>query len=135
MQLMTKRCIQRLKHSIPIKWFKFFNTRECSINNVIQLVQCHVRSHCHLNVKELFISGSIHIISKCYHQLFSGFYTVHRGTPRAAMTSDGGRGTLPSKYPHNHISNELLSFSLHLSLTTNIKFTLRRINIHLVIST
>ena len=81
LQLMIKRCIQRLQRSIPIKRFKVFNTRKCSINNVIQLIQCHVRSRCHLNMKGVFISGSVHILSNCYYQLFPGFYTVHRGTP------------------------------------------------------
>ena len=32
LQLMIKRCIQRLPRSIPIKLYKFFNTRECSID-------------------------------------------------------------------------------------------------------
>ena len=60
-----------------------------------------------------------------------------RYTTRTVVTSAGGRGTSTSKYrsnthPHNLIASELLSFSLHLSLTTNSKFTLRRINIHLL---
>ena len=59
--MMIKRCIQRLQRSILIKQFQFFNTREYSVDNVIELIQCRVRS-CHLNVKELFISGSVHII-------------------------------------------------------------------------
>ena len=61
-QFMTKRYIQRLQRSIQFKRFKIVNTRECSIDNVIQLIQCRVHSRCHLDAKELFISGSVDII-------------------------------------------------------------------------
>ena len=88
LQLMTKRCIQRLQRSIPIKRFNFFNTRECSIDNVIQLIQCRIRSRCHLNVKELFISGSVHIIV-LPSAIFGILYFSQRYVIWAAMRPDG----------------------------------------------
>ena len=88
LQLMIKRCIQRLQRSIPIKRFKFFNTRECSVDNVIQLIQCRVRAWCHLNVKELFISGSVHIIVLPW-ALFGILYFSQRYVIRATMRPDG----------------------------------------------
>ena len=85
---MIKRCIQRLQRSMPFKLFKFISTRECSVDNVIQLIQRRVRSHCHLNVKELFISRPVHIIVLPSH-LFGMLYFSHRYVIRAAMRPDG----------------------------------------------
>ena len=86
----SKKLIQNTEyHRIsPIKRFKFFNTRECGVDNVIQLIQCRVRSRCHLNVKELFISGSVHIIV-LPSALFGILYFSQRCVIRAAMRSDG----------------------------------------------
>ena len=53
--------IQRLKCSIAFERFKFFNIGEHAIN-MISTYPMPSPFMLHLNVKELYISGSIHII-------------------------------------------------------------------------
>ena len=48
--LMIQCSAQRLQFSISIKPLKLFNIRECSIDNVIQLIQSCDRSRCHLDL-------------------------------------------------------------------------------------
>ena len=70
LQLMIKRCIQWLQRSIPMKWFNFFNTRECSIDNVIcdsiDPMQCP------------FVMPSRR--ERTFHFRIRSYYTSHRGS-------------------------------------------------------
>ena len=72
---------------ILVKRFKFSNTGECIIDNVIQLIQCRVCYCCHLNVKVLYTVESDHIIV-LPSALFGIVYFSQRYVTRAVMRPD-----------------------------------------------
>ena len=84
LQFMINRCIQRLQCSIPIKRFKFLNTKDCSIDNVIQLIQCRERN---------------------FHFRIRSYYTSHRGNRAATRSQSRSTLQIQIQYPHDHMTN------------------------------